>query len=98
MPKVLTAEEAKPLLASFDVILDVRTQKEWDEGHLPFPSVRHVESLHQHPEKVAELEDLKDKKCLVHCGAGKRAAMAGELLSHFTDLTVVGTGGYSHLA
>eukprot|EP00116_Pleurobrachia_bachei_P001663 sb/3461925/ len=73
MPKVLSAEEAKPLLSTFDVIIDVRTQKEWDAGHLELPSVRHIDSLHQHPEKVAELEDVKDKKCLVHCGSGKRA-------------------------
>lgn len=98
MAKFLTAAEAKSRLAEFDVIIDVRTQKEWDDGHLQLPSVRHVENFHQHPEKVADVADASAKKVLVHCGIGKRAAMAGKILeATFTDLTVVTDGGYSSL-
>ena len=98
MASNLTPAQAKPILGDFDVILDVRTQKEWDAGHLDLPSVRLVDSLHQHPEKVAELTELASKKVLIHCGSGKRAAMVGQMLAgKFTNLSIVIEGGYSHL-
>ena len=99
MATFITAAEAKPRLDEFDVILDVRSQGEWDTGHLQLPSVRHIENLHQHPEKLAGLSDIHDKKVLVHCGIGKRATMVGmgNLKDVVPNLFVVIEGGYSHL-
>lgn len=99
-PTTISAAEAKPILAEFDAILDVRTQNEWDAGHLALPSVIHVDSLHQHPDKVQQLQNLAGKKVLVHCGIGKRAAAAGAVLeaAKFSDVTIVNPGGYSQLA
>ena len=91
-------DEVKDKLSDFDAILDVRRRDEWNNGHLELPSVRFVENLHACPEKVAELEDLEHKKVLVHCAAGKRAKMAGEMLEHkIADLFVVVDGGFSHI-
>ena len=98
MVTFLTPAEAKPILGEFDVILDVRSQKEWDAGHLDLPSVRLVESLHQYPKKVAELADIASKKVLVHCGSGLRAGKVGKMLEgSFTNLHIVTNGGYGHL-
>lgn len=93
----ISATEAKPRLAEYDVIIDIRTQKEWDDGRIQLPTVRFVESLHQHPEKIAELSDIVSKKVLLHCGSGRRAAMAAPYLESFTNLTIVNKGGYSQL-
>jgi len=98
MTTFLTAAEAKPRLAEFDVIVDIRSQGEWDAGHLQLPSVRLVENLHQHPEKVAGLSDIYEKKVLVHCGSGRRARMAEPSMKDvFTNLFIVGNGGYGQL-
>ena len=100
IPTTINAAEARRILADFDVILDVRTQQEWEAGHLDLPSVMHVDSLHQHPDKVTQLQHLTCKKVLVHCGIGKRAAAAGVILerARFSDVTIVNPGGYSQLA
>ena len=99
MAKNLTAAEAKPLLGEFEVIVDVRSKKEWDAGHLELPSVRFEESLHEHPDKIPALvSEIASKKVLVHCGSGMRAGKAGKLLEgKVADLTIVNSGGYSHL-
>ena len=99
MAKNFTAAEAKPLLGEFEVIIDVRSQKEWDAGHLDLPSVRFEESLHQYPDKIPALvSEIASKKFLVHCGSGLRAGKVGKLLEgKVADLSVVTSGGYSHL-
>ena len=98
MVTILTPAEAKPRLGEFDVILDVRSQKEWDAGHLDLPSVRFVERLHLHPEKVAELAEIASKKVLVYCAVGGRATTVGKMLEEsFTNLYIVTGGGYDHL-
>ena len=100
MFSTLTPAEAKPILADFDAILDVRTQAEWEAGHVDLPSVTHVDSFHLNPDKVTEVQHLACKKVLVHCGSGKRAALVAEILeaAKFSDVTIVTPGGYAQLA
>jgi len=62
-----------------NVVLDVRTQKEFEAGHIP-GAVNIDVNAPDFPEKVAKLE--KNKSYLVHCGAGVRSAKACDKMSH----------------
>lgn len=73
------------------MVLDVRTDAEWSEGHLPW--ARHL-SLGEFPDGLEELP--RDRPIVVHCQAGGRAAIAASLLlaRGFTDVTVF-PGGFA---
>jgi len=59
--------------ASTPVILDVRTAREFDAGHVPGAiNVPHTEI----PDRIEEISAFKGKEVVVYCGSGKRAAMA----------------------
>ncbi len=60
-------------------ILDVRSQWEFDSGHIPGAIHIHIEEL---PGRVAELSELRHKELVVHCEAGPRAARATRVLNH----------------
>src|SRR5437879_5373183 len=62
-----------------NVVLDVRTQKEFEAGHIP-GAVNIDVNAADFPEKVARLE--KNKTYLVHCGAGVRSVKACDKMSH----------------
>jgi rhodanese-related sulfurtransferase len=62
-----------------NVVLDVRTPKEFQAGHIP-GAVNIDVNAPDFPEKVAKLE--KNKNYLVHCGAGVRSAKACDKMSH----------------
>jgi rhodanese-related sulfurtransferase len=62
-----------------NIVLDVRTQKEFEKGHIP-GAVNIDVNAADFPEKIARLE--KNKTYLVHCAAGVRSAKACEKMSH----------------
>ena len=62
-----------------NVVLDVRTQKEFEAGHIP-GAVNIDVNAPDFPEKVVRLE--KNKTYLVHCAAGVRSAKACDKMSH----------------
>jgi phage shock protein E len=62
-----------------NIVLDVRTPKEFEAGHIP-GAVNIDVNAPDFPEKVAQLE--KRKTYLVHCGAGVRSAKACDKMSH----------------
>lgn len=75
----ITAEEAKEILDIQEgyIILDVRAQAEYDEGHIPGAIV----IPHTEIEARAE-EELPDKGqlILVYCRSGRRSKIAAEAL------------------
>ena len=87
----LPAGEAKERLdASEDaILLDVRTQEEFDGGHIPgavcFP---HEDILPEFP-----LPFEKDAEILVYCRSGRRSAEAAEKLKHMGYTNVADLGG-----
>ena len=87
----LTAGEAKERLdASEDVsLLDVRTQEEYDSGHIPgavcFPNEDILPELPLPFEKGAEI--------LVYCRSGRRSAEAAEKLTDMGYTNVADFGG-----
>ena len=73
----ITAEQAKGIMDSQDayIILDVRTQDEFDETHIPGAI------LIPHDEITEKAEDLltnKDQLILVYCRSGRRSKLAAE--------------------
>ena len=61
-----------------NVVLDVRTKKEFDEGHVP-GAVNMDVNAPDFLEKAAKLD--KSKTYLVHCAAGRRGAKACDQMS-----------------
>ncbi len=73
----ITAEQAKEIMDSQEdyIILDVRTQDEFDETHIPGAI------LIPHDEIKEKAEDLltdKDQLILVYCRSGRRSKLAAE--------------------
>ena len=87
----ITAEEAKKMMDNEDVlILDVRTQEEYNEGHIKnsilLPDTEIDSKAH---------EILKDKnaKILVYCRSGRRSAEASKKLIKMGYTNVYDFGG-----
>lgn len=63
------------------VIVDVREQGEWDDGHLKGAILAPMSKLRKEAEAPALLKLLpKDKILYVHCKAGGRALTCGDIL------------------
>ena len=75
----ITAEEAKQIMDSEDgyIILDVRTQEEYDAGHIPNAILIPNTEIEARAEE--ELTD-KDQLILVYCRSGRRSKQAAEIL------------------
>ena len=75
----ITAEEAKRIMDTEEgyIILDVRTQEEYDEGHIPGAIVISHEEIGGKAEEV--LTD-KNQLILVYCRSGRRSKIAAEAL------------------
>nr|WP_325219024.1 rhodanese-like domain-containing protein [uncultured Oscillibacter sp.] len=87
----ITAEQAKERLeANPDVILlDVRTQEEYDGGHIPGAVCFPNEDIQ--PELPLPFE--KDAEVLVYCRSGRRSAEAAEKLADMGYTNVADFGG-----
>ena len=88
----ITAEKAKEMIVSMKelVILDVRTQEEYEEGH--------IEGAILIPdyEIAAMAEDMltdKNATLLVYCRSGRRSALAAESLYELGYTSVYDFGG-----
>ena len=71
----ITAKEAKEIMDSQQgyIILDTRTEQEYDEGHIPGAIViSHDEIL----EKAEDILTEKDQLILVYCRSGRRSKLA----------------------
>ena len=88
----ITAEEAKQIMDSEEgyIILDVRTQEEYDEGHIPGAIVI------SHKEIAEKAEDVltdKDQLILVYCRSGRRSKIAAEALVELGYTNIKEFGG-----
>ena len=75
----ITAEEAKQIMDREEgyIILDTRTQAEYDEGHIPGAIVIPHDEI---TEKAEQLLPNKDQLLLVYCRSGRRSKLAAEAL------------------
>ena len=88
----ITAEEAKQIMDSEEgyIILDVRTQEEYDQGHI------HGAVLIPNTEIEARAEDElpdKDQLILVYCRSGNRSKKAAEILVELGYTNIKEFGG-----
>ena len=88
----ITAEEAKQIMDTEEgyIILDVRTQEEYDQGHIPGAI------LIPHTEIEARAEEVltdKDKLILVYCRSGRRSKIAAEALAELGYTNIKEFGG-----
>ena len=88
----ITAEEAKEIMDSEEgyIILDVRTQEEYDQGHIPGAIVISHEEIAEKSEDV--LTD-KDQLILVYCRSGRRSKLAAEALVELGYTNIKEFGG-----
>ena len=92
MYESITAEAAKKIMDSGEkvVILDVREQGEYDEGHIagsiliPYTEIEN---------KAQEMLPDKDKQILVYCRSGRRSKIAAKILSKLGYTNVKEFGG-----
>ena len=75
----ITAEEAKRIMDSEEgyIILDVRTQEEYDQGHIPNAILIPDTEIKN---KAEEVMTDKDQLILVYCRSGRRSKLAAEAL------------------
>ena len=88
----ITAEEAKEIMDSEAgyIILDVRTQEEYDQGHIPGAIVISHEEIE---EKAEEVLTDKDQLILVYCRSGRRSRIAAEALVELGYTNIKEFGG-----
>ena len=88
----ITAEEAKQIMDSEEgyIILDVRTQEEYDQGHIPGAIVISHEEIAEKAEGV--LMD-KNQLILVYCRSGRRSKIAAEALVELGYTNIKEFGG-----
>ena len=88
----ITAEEAKQIMDTEEgyIILDARTQEEYDEGHIPGAIVISHEEITEKAEGV--LMD-KNQLILVYCRSGRRSKIAAEALVELGYTNIKEFGG-----
>ena len=88
----ITAEEAKQIMDSEEgyIILDVRTQEEYDQGHIPGAIVISHEEI---AEKAEEVLTDKNQLILIYCRSGRRSKLAAEALVELGYTNIKEFGG-----
>ena len=88
----ITAEEAKQIMDNEEgyIILDVRTQEEYNQGHISGVIVISHEEI---TEKAEEVLTDKDQLILVYCRSGRRSKIAAEALVELGYTNIKEFGG-----
>ena len=76
-----------------NIVLDVRSKKEFDAGHVP--GATHIDvNAPNFEQRVAKLD--RNKTYLVHCAAGRRSANADKKMSELKFKSLINfEGGYN---
>ena len=88
----ISAQQAKDLMDTDDslVILDVRTQQEYDQVHIPGAVLLPLDQVEERAQTVLP---NKDQLILVYCRSGNRSKQASELLAAQGYVNVKEFGG-----
>ena len=88
----ITAQEAREIMDTEEgyIILDVRTQEEYDESHIPGAIVIPHDEI---TEKAEEVLTDKDQLILVYCRSGRRSKLAAEVLVELGYTNIKEFGG-----
>ena len=90
--EMITAQQAKEIMDTQEdyVILDTRTQEEYEQGHIPGAVLIPYDEILEKAEKV--LPD-KDQLILVYCRSGRRSKLAAQDLADLGYTNVKEFGG-----
>ena len=88
----ITAQQAKEIMDTQEgyIILDTRTQEEYDEGHIPGAILIPYDEITEKEEGI--LTD-KDQLILVYCRSGRRSKIAAEALEKMGYTNIKEFGG-----
>ena len=90
--RTIDADEAQKIFADKKdyIILDVRTQEEYDKQHIPNAILLPIDEI-----RKGNLSVLPDKKqkILVYCWTGRRAEDASDMLTKLGYINVINFGG-----
>jgi rhodanese-related sulfurtransferase len=75
--KSISPTDASKMIKGGGIVLDVRTQKEYDQEHLNNAVLIPVQQLAQ---RIGEVAKYKDSSVVVYCRAGNRSITASEIL------------------
>jgi rhodanese-related sulfurtransferase len=75
LPLEISVQEAKTYRDNGAFILDVRTQEEWDQGHIPGATLIPLDEL---PARLSEIPE--DVDIVVVCRSGNRSAEGRDIL------------------
>lgn len=89
---LISPEEVKSMMEENEdfTLVDVRTQAEYDEGHIPGSILIPVDELEERAEEI--LTD-KDAKIVIYCRTGNRTKAAGEILKRLGYRNLYDLGG-----
>ena len=92
MYKQISQEEAKRIMDSEEehIILDVREQEEFDEGHIPGAILIPYTEIEN---KAEEILTDKNAQILVYCRSGRRSKIASESLAKLGYTNIKEFGG-----
>ena len=86
MPDITPAElHQRQQAGETPTVIDVRETWEHEEGRIPGAQNIHLNSL---PDKLDDLDELKDQEVIVHCKSGSRSTSAKAYLTQqgFTNV------------
>lgn len=89
----ISQEEAKTIMSTNQnaVVLDVRTQEEYDSGHIKGAVLLPVDAITE--ESAGEVIPTKDTQVLVYCRSGNRSVTASKALAQLGYTEVYEFGG-----
>lgn len=89
--QTVTPDEARALIGREGVLLlDVRTQEEYDEAHIEGAVLVPYDAL---PDNLKNLPEDKDTVIIVYCRSGRRSAIAAQTLTDMGYTQVFDLGG-----
>ena len=91
--KMVTCEEKNELVQTGAILLDVRSQSEYDEDHLDGAINLEYTELES---KFNNLGYTKETKIVVYCRSGKRSSIAAETLKNMGYLYVYDLGSINN--
>lgn len=89
LPLEITVEEAYERYQAGDFLLDIRTQEEWDDYHIPGTTLIPLDELGSRASEVPS-----DQTIVVVCRSGNRSQVGRDILldAGFTDVTSMDGG------
>lgn len=91
--KKVTSDEVVDLLKKDAILLDVRSESEYDGGHIPNAILLNVNDVEN---KIKDVSSDYDQVIIVYCRSGNRSATAAQTLIDMGYRNVYDLGGISN--